>query len=460
MDPHTLGVLTLCLLLAPGLALDCTWDSSIDPDQVRDGDSGVVLGEVEALDPQSCREKCCDMPDCDVAVVGYPADGGPQCELWSCPNQEQGREVCVSRPSSQFSVFLKQVKKVSSKEAMKSPEIPHIVPLLSSTDPQNNQSNHVLCRLPMKVGSCRAAFPRFFYNVTEQRCRSFFYGGCDANGNNFESESECESTCSSVTGSVLPPDSSPPPLVRPVKAARMVPAFKTSADESESTVTESVDPQYTDMSADGYAERCAAEPQVGPCRAALQRWFYNHRTGTCQSFIYGGCRGNKNNYISKERCMAACAVSVQPSSKKSANDVSTENKDECRLTPDPGPCRAAFTNFFFNPNTGTCHSFLYGGCNGNVNRYSTLEECMSHCSQDGSFDTRGKSRNRWTAAFFLFITLASISALLLVTLILVSLRRHRLSRRSSISDKEELLHNDQSSVDSLTLPESPKPDQA
>ncbi|XP_062241812.1 kunitz-type protease inhibitor 2 [Platichthys flesus] len=451
MEPHTLGVLTLCLLLGPGLALNCTWDSSVDPDQVQDGDSGFRLGEAEALEPERCREKCCARSDCDVAVVGLPMDGGPQCELWSCGNrkQNQDRVACVSRRSSQFQVFHKQVKNVES-----SPEELRILPLLSSGDPPNNHSNHVLCRLPVKVGLCRAAFPRFFYNVTEQKCRSFVYGGCDANGNNFESEDECESTCSNVSGSVLPQDSTPAPLQRHVKAARMVPAVHTSGAEPADP------PQSTDLSADDYAEQCGAEPQAGPCRAAFQHWFFNRHTGTCQSFIYGGCRGNKNNHISKESCMAACTVSVLPSSKKSAADVSTETKEECLSTPDPGPCRAAFPKFFFNRDTGTCQSFLYGGCHGNLNRYGTLEECMSHCSEDGSFDTRGTRPNRWTAAFFLFITLAAISTLLLVTLVLVSLRRHRLSHRPSISDKEELLPNDQSSVDSLTLPESPRPDQA
>uniref|UniRef100_A0AAZ1X0P9 BPTI/Kunitz inhibitor domain-containing protein n=1 Tax=Oreochromis aureus TaxID=47969 RepID=A0AAZ1X0P9_OREAU len=45
----------------------------------------------------------------------------------------------------------------------------------------------VRCRLPMKVGPCRAAFPRFFYN---------------ANGNHFESQEECEATCSGPTAQV------------------------------------------------------------------------------------------------------------------------------------------------------------------------------------------------------------------------------------------------------------------
>lgn len=58
----------------------------------------------------------------------------------------------------------------------------------------------VRCRLPMKVGPCRAAFPRFFYNVTSGNCSGFVYGGCEANRNHFESQEECEATCSGVTG--------------------------------------------------------------------------------------------------------------------------------------------------------------------------------------------------------------------------------------------------------------------
>ncbi len=52
----------------------------------------------------------------------------------------------------------------------------------------------------MKVGSCRAAFTRFFYNVTSQSCQRFIYGGCEANKNNFDSQDECEALCSGVTG--------------------------------------------------------------------------------------------------------------------------------------------------------------------------------------------------------------------------------------------------------------------
>ncbi|XP_035477824.1 kunitz-type protease inhibitor 2 isoform X2 [Scophthalmus maximus] len=445
MNERTLGVLALWFLLGSGLALDCDWDTSIDPDQALDPDAGAVrLGPPEEVsDPEECQAACCVKPNCDLALVGHPADGAPQCQLVSCV--VLGRDACVLTRSSNFKVYRRKVEASSGVRR-------HIVPLLEAHEPRSNESNNIHCRLPMKVGSCRAAFPKFFYNVSDQQCHRFIYGGCDANANNFDSQEECESVCSGVTGSVLPVDSTPPPPP-PVKAARMVPAFNTGP-ESEPAATESVPLQDT--------EHCAAEPQVGPCRAAFQHWFYNSQTGICQSFIYGGCRGNKNNYVSKESCMATCSVSVLPSSKKSsADDVSSDYKDQCTVTPDPGPCRAAFPKFYFDHNTGTCQSFLYGGCRGNHNRYGSMEECLTHCSRDGSFDSRGKTRHRWTAAFFVFVTLAAISVLLLVTLVLISLRRHRLSRRPSVSDKEELLPDpDEQSVDSMTLPESPKPDEA
>ncbi|XP_068441861.1 kunitz-type protease inhibitor 2-like [Clinocottus analis] len=236
------------------------------------------------------------------------------------------------------------------------------------------------------------------------------------------------------------------------------------SQDVEPVATASTSAQEKEMSAADFAEHCGAEPQVGPCRAAFEHWYYNSKTGNCQTFIYGGCRGNKNNYVSKESCVATCTVRVLSSVKEDFTDeVSTEYKDGCMVTSDPGPCRAAFPMFYYDSNSATCQSFLYGGCRGNQNRYSTKAECLSRCRRDGSFEHRGKVREHWTAAVFLFVTLAAISALLLVTLVVITLRRHSRSRRlSSISDKEELLQepDERSSLESLAVPESPKPDKA
>ncbi|XP_069130032.1 uncharacterized protein [Argopecten irradians] len=54
-------------------------------------------------------------------------------------------------------------------------------------------------------------------------------------------------------------------------------------------------------------EVCTLEPLTGPCRSRKRRYFYNIQTEECEEFIYGGCRGNGNNFLSKEECEESCA---------------------------------------------------------------------------------------------------------------------------------------------------------
>jgi len=64
----------------------------------------------------------------------------------------------------------------------------------------------------------------------------------------------------------------------------------------------------------------------------------------------------------------------------------TENLPEkCLMKPDQGPCKAIFWKYFFNPKTGSCEEFLYGGCEGVV-PFETKEECQATCSDQQSED--------------------------------------------------------------------------
>ncbi|XP_031548949.1 uncharacterized protein LOC116286537 [Actinia tenebrosa] len=51
------------------------------------------------------------------------------------------------------------------------------------------------CFLRKKVGPCRAAFRRWYFDSSKNRCRPFIYGGCQPNGNNFLKKQSCESLC-------------------------------------------------------------------------------------------------------------------------------------------------------------------------------------------------------------------------------------------------------------------------
>lgn len=45
-----------------------------------------------------------------------------------------------------------------------------------------------------------------------------------------------------------------------------------------------------------------------------------------------------------------------------------------------GNCRAFFASFYYNPAIGACDCFVYSGCDGNPNRFSSLENCMAECN--------------------------------------------------------------------------------
>uniref|UniRef100_A0A8C6YI28 Serine peptidase inhibitor, Kunitz type 2 n=1 Tax=Naja naja TaxID=35670 RepID=A0A8C6YI28_NAJNA len=53
-------------------------------------------------------------------------------------------------------------------------------------------------------------------------------------------------------------------------------------------------------------EFCAAPRVVGPCRASFLRWYFDLESRMCKTFIYGGCHGNKNNYLFEEHCWSQC----------------------------------------------------------------------------------------------------------------------------------------------------------
>ncbi|CAG5131352.1 unnamed protein product, partial [Candidula unifasciata] len=97
-------------------------------------------------------------------------------------------------------------------------------------------------------------------------------------------------------------------------------------------------------------------PDIGACTALLYHYYYNPDTSACETFIYGGCGGNKNNFQAEEKCLLT--------------------SDYCSLKPNTGPCEAIFNNFYYDADTSTCEKFVYGGCSGNKNNFQTIQECL------------------------------------------------------------------------------------
>ncbi|CAK9825079.1 unnamed protein product [Anthophora retusa] len=53
--------------------------------------------------------------------------------------------------------------------------------------------------------------------------------------------------------------------------------------------------------------QCLMPIQHGPCRARMLRYGYNPDTNKCEEFMYGGCWGNENNFLSLDKCQEICS---------------------------------------------------------------------------------------------------------------------------------------------------------
>ncbi len=105
--------------------------------------------------------------------------------------------------------------------------------------------------------------------------------------------------------------------------------------------------------------RCELTPQQGPCKAAFPRYFFHERSQSCKEFTWGGCQGVVP-FETLEECKNACEPSP------------------CTLLPDAGPCKASIEKYYFDSSTNTCKEFSWGGCKGNV-PFDTLNDCQSQC---------------------------------------------------------------------------------
>ncbi|KPJ10062.1 Papilin, partial [Papilio machaon] len=292
-----------------------------------------------------------------------------------------------------------------------------------------------ICVLPAETGECADYREKWFYDTTNKGCRQFYYGGCDGNENRFDSQQECEMRCSEIpTTTTTEPTTvqttRPTPITRPAETTRLeettrpVPQVQPPESGSQrsgnenrfdsqqecemhcseiptttttepttvqttrpTTITrpaETTRPEETTRpvpqvqppeSGSQRSDFCALELDPGPCEELQSRWGYDGSLGTCITFMYGGCGGNRNNFPTQEYCNYFCPDETVAS----RFDPETSSDDICRLPMRAGPCDQSLMRWFYDPSTDSCSQFTYGGCEGNANRFESLEECESQC---------------------------------------------------------------------------------
>ncbi|NXS75441.1 AMBP protein, partial [Pandion haliaetus] len=116
-------------------------------------------------------------------------------------------------------------------------------------------------------------------------------------------------------------------------------------------------------------DSCRLSRDPGPCSGMVSRFFYNSSSMACETFLYGGCLGNGNNFYSEKECLQACRTEAA-----------------CRLPIIQGPCQKLVTRWAFDVAQGKCITFSYGGCKGNGNQFYSEKECKEYC---GAFPLAG-----------------------------------------------------------------------
>jgi hypothetical protein len=119
---------------------------------------------------------------------------------------------------------------------------------------------------------------RYYFDKDKKSCQPFTYSGCKGNANNFHELKDCQEKC----------------------------------QESEDQEKAGASGSGGDGDEDG-GDICRQPEAAGPCRAYVERYFFDGKK--CSVFIYGGCGGNGNNFVNKDECHRICQHHMDAKSK-------------------------------------------------------------------------------------------------------------------------------------------------
>ena len=127
------------------------------------------------------------------------------------------------------------------------------------------------------------------------------------------------------------------------------------------------------------------------CRGYFTRFTFNAALGKCEQFVYGGCGGGENLFVSMTDCVSACMVEDQPAPapvpRSITSDTEEDEEDICLLPPVlPGPlgCLGFAVKWSYSRTEGGCVRVTYGGCGATENLFDSQEQCEERCGQVSS----------------------------------------------------------------------------
>uniref|UniRef100_A0A158PKP8 Kunitz/Bovine pancreatic trypsin inhibitor domain protein n=1 Tax=Angiostrongylus costaricensis TaxID=334426 RepID=A0A158PKP8_ANGCS len=269
------------------------------------------------------------------------------------------------------------------------------------------------------------AVPRWWFNSVVGSCQQFLFdpSSTDVSPNNFETLHHCESFCrdTCLRGnpayvsmrtnvgqvpqdgcSMGQPCSEPFNCVDVGSQSLCCPSRKVICSESGGRAK---DPNRSVPYDAGMSIAQLAYDEANHEVGVSTRYYYNPIDGQCHTFTYNGFLGNFNNFYTQTDCQMFCSrlqcthgnpLTIGHSiPQRCDRDGDCPSTHRCSLEygvccPSPqtlcteplrvGDCKQSIRQFWYNAETRSCESFFYTGCQGNNNRFDSLNECQSYCA--------------------------------------------------------------------------------
>jgi papilin len=180
--------------------------------------------------------------------------------------------------------------------------------------PRHPTPSQDICELPIVVGPCEALIASWGFE--KGACKEFTYGGCEGNENRFSTKDACKAACGGPADPPPPPDICKLPIVvGPCKAAFPSWGFENGeckqftyggcqGNENRFSTKEDCEKACDKPSPPAEEDGCSLPLDGGLCLAAFKR--FGFKDGKCVEFVYGGCGANGNNFETVEECEKEC----------------------------------------------------------------------------------------------------------------------------------------------------------